>query len=51
MNTETFDPKKNSIEIKELEMDVQRIEHRMKENEYLCNMYETTFMEKKQSFE
>ncbi|CDW79154.1 rab gtpase-activating protein 1-isoform 10-like isoform x1 [Stylonychia lemnae] len=51
INTETFDPKKNAKEIKELEMDVQRIEHRMKENEYLCNIYETTFSEKKSLYE
>ena len=32
-------------------MDVQRIEHRMKENEYMCNMYEGTFLEKSQIYE
>ena len=46
-NTETFDPKKNAKEIKELEMDVQRIEHRMSENEYMYKIYETSFHEKK----
>eukprot|EP00347_Sterkiella_histriomuscorum_P021640 403333276 len=51
LNTEAFDPKKNAKEIKELEMDVQRIEHRMKENEYMCNMYEGTFLEKRQIYD
>lgn len=47
MNTEAFDPKKNAKDIKELEIDVARIEHRMKENEYLCKTTENAFAQKK----
>lgn len=43
INTEAFDPKKNAKEIKELEMDVNRIEHRMKESEMMYKMTEQNF--------
>ena len=52
MHTEqTFDPKKNAREIKELEMDVQRIEMRMGECEYVCRVYEQEWEEKKKAYE